>query len=84
VGFFGRDFRDGSDGEADWPAGPWQVRDSRQGGRQRRWGGSGPSDGGRASGIRGTRAEGRREGRDDRGFREVTELSGKVLKTRVI
>jgi hypothetical protein len=39
---------------------------------------------GGASGIRGTRAEGRREGKDDRGFKELMELSEKVLKTRVI
>jgi hypothetical protein len=40
--FFGcwRNFRDGGDGEAGWPAGPRQVRDSRRGGRQRRWGGT--------------------------------------------
>jgi hypothetical protein len=30
------------------------------------------------------RAEGRREGKDDRGFREVIELNGKVLKTHII
>jgi hypothetical protein len=39
---------------------------------------------GGAGGIRGTRAEGRREGKDDWGFGEMTELSGKVLKIRVI
>jgi hypothetical protein len=39
---------------------------------------------GSAGGIRGTHAEGRREGKDDRGFTEIIELSGKVLKTRVI
>jgi hypothetical protein len=39
---------------------------------------------GGAGGIRGTRTEGRREGKDDRGFKEINELSGKVLKTHVI
>jgi hypothetical protein len=39
---------------------------------------------GGAGGIRGTRAEGRREGKDDRGFTEIIELSGKVLKTHMI
>jgi hypothetical protein len=39
---------------------------------------------GGAGGIRGTRAEGRREGKDDRGFKGIVELSGKFLKTRVI
>jgi hypothetical protein len=39
---------------------------------------------GGAGGIRGMRAEGRREGKDDQGFKETIELSGKVLKTRVI
>jgi hypothetical protein len=39
---------------------------------------------GGAGGIRGTRTEGRRERKDDRGFTEIIELSGKVLKTRVI
>jgi hypothetical protein len=39
---------------------------------------------GGAGRIRGTRAEGRREGKDDRGFKEIIELSGKVLKTRMI
>jgi hypothetical protein len=40
--FFGRqrDFRDGGDGEADWPAGPWRALDSRRGGRPRCWGGT--------------------------------------------
>jgi hypothetical protein len=40
--FFGRqrDFRDGGDGEADRPAGPWRARDSRRGGRPRCWGGT--------------------------------------------
>jgi hypothetical protein len=33
-----RDFRDGGDGEADWPAGPQRARDSRRGGRPRFWG----------------------------------------------
>jgi hypothetical protein len=46
--------------------------------------GGGPSGGGRAGGIHGTHAEGRREGKDDRGFKEVIKLSGKVLKTHVI
>jgi hypothetical protein len=32
-----RDFRDGGDGEADRPAGPRRARDSRHGGRPRRW-----------------------------------------------
>jgi hypothetical protein len=44
----------GGDGEADRPAGPRRVRDSRRGGRQRCWGGTlgdGPSAGG-AGGIR--------------------------------
>jgi hypothetical protein len=35
---------------------------------------------GSAGGIRGTRAEGRGQGKDDRGFGETIELSGKVLK----
>jgi hypothetical protein len=39
---------------------------------------------GGARGICGTHAEGSREGKDGRGFKEVIELSGKVLKTRVI
>jgi hypothetical protein len=39
---------------------------------------------GGAGGIRGTCAEGRRKGKDDRGFKDIIELSGKVLKTRVI
>jgi hypothetical protein len=39
---------------------------------------------GGAGGICGTRAEGRREGKDDRGFKEIIELSVKVLKTHVI
>jgi hypothetical protein len=39
---------------------------------------------GGAGEIRGTRAEGRRERKDDWGFKEIIELSGKVLKTRVI
>jgi hypothetical protein len=39
---------------------------------------------GGAGGIHGTHAEGRREGKDDRGFKEIIELSGKVLKTRMI
>jgi hypothetical protein len=44
--------------------------------------GDAPGAGG-AGGIRGTRAEGERE--NGRGFeRGVNELSGKVLKTRVI
>jgi hypothetical protein len=34
-----RDFRDGGDGEADRPAVPRRARDSRHGGRPRRWGG---------------------------------------------
>jgi hypothetical protein len=34
-----RDFRNGGDGEADRPAGPRRARDSRHGGRPRRWGG---------------------------------------------
>jgi hypothetical protein len=43
--------------------------------------GDGPGAGG-AGGIRGTRAEGKRI---DRGFEKgVNELSGKVLKTRMI
>jgi hypothetical protein len=49
--------------------------------------GGGPSDGGRDGRCRRdsrTRAKGRREGKDDRGFGEMIELSGKVLKTRVI
>jgi hypothetical protein len=33
-----RDFRGGGDGEADRPAGPRRARDSRHGGRPRRWG----------------------------------------------
>jgi hypothetical protein len=42
----------------------------------------GGSGAGGASGIRGTRVEGKRI---DRGFdKEVNELSGKVFKTRVI
>jgi hypothetical protein len=39
---------------------------------------------GGAGGIRDTRAEGRREGKDDWGFKEIIELSGKVFKTHVI
>jgi hypothetical protein len=39
---------------------------------------------GGAGGIRGTRAEGRRQGEDDRGFKGIIELSGKVLETCVI
>jgi hypothetical protein len=39
---------------------------------------------GRAGGLRGTRAEGKREGKDDRGFKEIIELNGKVLKTCAI
>jgi hypothetical protein len=39
---------------------------------------------GGAGGIRGARTEGRREGKDDRSFKEIIELSGKVLKTHVI
>jgi hypothetical protein len=35
---------------------------------------------GGAGGIRGTRAEGRREGKDDRDFGETIELSGRILK----
>jgi hypothetical protein len=35
---------------------------------------------GGASGVRGTHAEGRGEGKDDRGFGEMIELSRKVLK----
>jgi hypothetical protein len=35
-----RNFRDGADGEAGRPVGPRQARDSRQGGRQQRWGGT--------------------------------------------
>jgi hypothetical protein len=40
--FFGcwRNFRDGGDGEAGWPVGPQQARDSRRGVRQQRWGGT--------------------------------------------
>jgi hypothetical protein len=39
---------------------------------------------GDASGIRGTRAEEGREGKDDWDSEETIELSGKILKTRVI
>jgi hypothetical protein len=35
---------------------------------------------GGAGGIRGTRTEGRREGKVDRGFGETIELSGRSLK----
>jgi hypothetical protein len=35
-----RGFRDGGDGEADRPAGPRRARDSRHGGRPRRWEGT--------------------------------------------
>jgi hypothetical protein len=35
---------------------------------------------GGAGGIYGTRTEGRREGKDDRGFGETIELSGRILK----
>jgi hypothetical protein len=35
-----RDFRDGGDGEADRLVGPRRARDSRHGGRPRRWGGT--------------------------------------------
>jgi hypothetical protein len=61
-----RDFRDGGDGEADRPAGPRRARDSRHGGRPRRWEarmGAGQIAGG-AGGIRGTRADGERGGGD--------------------
>jgi hypothetical protein len=65
-----RDFRDGGDGEVDRPAGPWRERDSRRGGRQRRWGGK------RWARTRvravpagfAARALRVREGKDDRGF----------------
>jgi hypothetical protein len=53
-----RVFRDGGDGEADRPAGPWRARDSRHGGRPRRWEGvhgCWPGASG-AGGIRGTSA----------------------------
>jgi hypothetical protein len=53
-----RDLRDGGDGEADRPSGPRHARDSRHGGRPRRWEGTrgaGLGAGG-AGGIRGTRA----------------------------
>jgi hypothetical protein len=57
-----RDFRDGGDSEADWPAGPRRARDSgtvadRGAGVARV--GAGLSAGG-AGGIRGTRVEGER------------------------
>jgi hypothetical protein len=80
------DFWDGGDGEADQPAGPRRARDSRHGGRPRRWGGT-----------RGCRLECGRCRRDSRHARRgweretVTrvskgenELSWTVLKTRVI
>jgi hypothetical protein len=35
---------------------------------------------GGASGIYGTHAEGKREGKDDRDFGETIELSGRILK----
>jgi hypothetical protein len=35
-----RVFRDGGDGEADRPSGPRHARDSRHGGRPRRWKGT--------------------------------------------
>jgi hypothetical protein len=35
-----RVFRDGGDGEADWPSGPRRARDSRHGGQPRRWEGA--------------------------------------------
>jgi hypothetical protein len=35
---------------------------------------------GGVGGIRGTRAEGRREGKDDRDFGETIELSRRILK----
>jgi hypothetical protein len=35
---------------------------------------------GGSGGIRGTHAEGRREGKDDRDFGETIELSGRILK----
>jgi hypothetical protein len=61
--FFGRqrDFRDGGDGEADWPVGPWWCRipvvvADRCAVAARV--GDGPGAGG-AGGIRGTRAEGK-------------------------
>jgi hypothetical protein len=45
--------------------------------------GDGPSVGS-AGGIRGTRAEGERGGRTTEVLKGINELSGKVLKTRVI
>jgi hypothetical protein len=60
---------------------PGEVADSGTGAArgERRW----PERWGGADGIRGTRAEGRKEEKGDRGFKEIIELSGKVLKTRV-
>jgi hypothetical protein len=59
------------------------VRDSRRSGRPRTGAarvGDGPGAGG-AGGIRGTRAEGKESTGVSKG---INELSGKVLKTRVI
>jgi hypothetical protein len=78
-----RDFRDGGDGEADWRAGPRRARDSRRGGRPRYWA---ARDGRRPECGR-CRLDSRhaRRGRETETVTRVSnELSGKVLKTRVI
>jgi hypothetical protein len=65
-----RDFQDGGDGEAHWLAGPRRARDSRRGGRQRRWGGRRWA----TTRVRAVpagfaaRAPRVREGKDNRGF----------------
>jgi hypothetical protein len=81
-----RYFRDSGDGEADQPTGPRRVRDSRRGGRQRCWGGTWWATArvravpagfaARAPRVRGGKTTGI--------SKRIIELSGKVLKIRVI
>jgi hypothetical protein len=79
-----RDFRDGGDGEADWPAGPRRAGDPRCGGRQRRWGGTRWVMARVRAVPAGFAARAPRE-KNRPGFRKgVNELSGKVSKTHVI
>jgi hypothetical protein len=74
-----RDFRDGGDGEAYWPAGPRRAGDPRCGGRQRRWGGTRWA----MARVRAVpagfaaRVPRVREGEDDRVSKGIIELSGK-------
>jgi hypothetical protein len=87
-GFFRyqRQFRDDGDGEADRPAGPRRARDSQRGGRSRCWGGTQRVTA-RAQAVPAgfaARAPRVREGRTTGVPKGVNELSGKVLKTRVI